>query len=572
MQSKNLGIFAIIENYIDIALNLLAFLIGYVFTLLLPESVVSTPSEIFITNPIAVVLLFSNALVCSLVYHAFNLYGADKYARVSKRISPIIRANFVFYGVIAVIAAFVTRTGYKDFILFWILFSFLSSSAIISAKRQLINIILSSFRQRQYHLRKVIIVGDNSATAAAYLKEISSDSNSGVMVMGFVGDKMDASVLGVEKLGAFRELAQILDKKRPTDVVFAIDAYDKRHLIKLVNLCEEKCIKVYFLPVIYGFFKSSRQIEQVGSIPLVNIHSTPLDNLANRIVKRIVDVVGSAILILLTLPVMIFVAIGVKITSPGPIFFCQRRVGKMGKYFTMYKFRSMRVNKEGNKAWSTPTDSRKTKFGTFLRQTAIDELPQLFNVLMGQMSLVGPRPEIPKFVNEFKETIPLYMIKHYVKPGMTGLAQIKGLRGDTSIEERIHEDINYIENWTLWLDIYILLKTPFKAFNKSEQYVSPEEIAMLDETLSGGEVADGNGENTPVENAVVEGANVPEGGEVVKASEESLEFILSDTPPVFVEPGVNSDAIKDVDIIVLDNGADDGEKKNDGKKEDGGNE
>ena len=130
---------------------------------------------------------------------------------------------------------------------------------------------------------------------------------------------------------------------------------------------------------------------------------------------------------------MIFAAIGVKITSPGPVIFSQRRVGKMGKCFTMYKFRSMHVNKEGYKAWSTPNDKRKTKFGTFLRQTAIDELPQLFNVFMGQMSLVGPRPEIPKFVNQFKDVIPLYMIKHYVKPGMTGLAQVKGLRGDTPI-------------------------------------------------------------------------------------------------------------------------------------------
>jgi lipopolysaccharide/colanic/teichoic acid biosynthesis glycosyltransferase len=145
----------------------------------------------------------------------------------------------------------------------------------------------------------------------------------------------------------------------------------------------------------------------------------------------------------------------------------------LGKTFTMLKFRSMVVNDSSDVAWSAPGDSRPTRFGSFIRRTAIDELPQLFNVLAGSMSLVGPRPEIPKFVNQFRETVPLYMIKHYVKPGVTGLAQIKGLRGDTSIEERIHEDIAYIEHWSLMLDIYILLKTPFKAFNKNERYVPP---------------------------------------------------------------------------------------------------
>ena len=146
----------------------------------------------------------------------------------------------------------------------------------------------------------------------------------------------------------------------------------------------------------------------------------------------------------------------------------------MGVPFTMLKFRSMRVNDGSDDTWTTNTDERKTRFGTFIRKTAIDELPQLFNVFMGSMSLVGPRPEIPKFVKKFKDVIPLYMIKHYVKPGMTGLAQIRGLRGDTSVEDRIHTDIHYIENWSLMLDISILLKTPFKAFNKKEQYIEKE--------------------------------------------------------------------------------------------------
>ncbi len=482
MENKGMGFFVVFENYLDMLLNLLSFLIAYVFTLMLPESIVNTPTEILLTNPYTILILVLDMLLASLVYHTANIYSRDRYLGTFSSVGPILRVNFIFFGIMALISAFVTKAGYKDFVLFWILISFVISTALIASKRRLIKLVLNSFRKTQYHLKKIIIVGDNTTTALEYLKAINNDAQNGVMVLGFVGDKMDATTLGIDKLGSFRELSSILDKYRPTDVIFAIDAYDKRRLIKLVNICEEKCIKVYFLPVIYGFFKSSRQIEQVGSFPIINIHSTPLDNVANRFIKRVVDIVGSAVLIVFTLPLMLVIAIGVKISSPGPVLFKQRRVGKMGKHFTMYKFRSMRVNKEANKTWTKGTDARKTKFGTILRQTAMDELPQLFNVFMGHMSLVGPRPEIPNFVKEFREVIPLYMIKHYVKPGMTGLAQVKGLRGDTSIEDRIQEDINYIENWSLWLDIVILLKTPFKAFNKNEQYVTEEELALLDES------------------------------------------------------------------------------------------
>ena len=236
---------------------------------------------------------------------------------------------------------------------------------------------------------------------------------------------------------------------------------------------------MYFLPVTYGFFKSARQIERVGSLPIVNVHTTPLDNPANAALKRAVDIIGSLALIVLTSPIMLVTAIGVRLSSPGPILFRQIRAGKMGKNFMMYKFRSMRINSLSNRGWTTDTDSRKTKFGNFIRKTAIDELPQLFNVLRGDMSLVGPRPEMPVFVEQFKEIIPLYMIKHYVKPGMTGLAQIKGLRGDTSVEDRIHEDIEYIENWTFFMDMYILLKTPFVAINKNEKFVEDAQDGVL---------------------------------------------------------------------------------------------
>jgi len=467
MQNEKRGVFTTIEAYIDMLINLVAILMGYLFIIMIDWG----GEAINIAHPIAIAIIFLNMLTSSFIYHVMNLYRPTRYMKPFRSFPEVFRVNCVYFGIITILTAFIARPGYRQIVLFWILFAAVISTSFLTFKRHVIKVVLQLLRSKQYHLRKVIIIGDNAATAVDYIKEVASNSQYGMMVIGYVGDKIDPDDIGVEKLGAFKDLEKILEKYRPTDAVFAIDAYDKRHLIRLVNMCDDRCIKVYFLPVIYGFFKNSRQIEQIGSVPLINIHSTPLDNLANAAVKRIFDIVGSSLLILLTSPIMIFAAIGVYISSPGPILFKQKRVGRLGKNFTMLKFRSMRVNDESNKAWTTGNDPRKTKFGTFLRRTAIDELPQLFNVLMGSMSLVGPRPEIPVFVEHFKEIVPLYMIKHYVKPGITGLAQIKGFRGDTSIEARIHEDIEYIENWSLMLDIYVLLKTPLKAFNKNEKYV-----------------------------------------------------------------------------------------------------
>ena len=352
-------------------------------------------------------------------------------------------------------------------------YAFISACAL-GLKCRLKFLIIRLMRKGQYTLKRTIIVGDNTASVREYVTQVASNPGSGIMILGYVGDKIEPDV-GCEKLGSFKDFIKVLDRYHPTDVVFSMEAYDKRHLIKLVNVCEDRCIKVYFLPVTYGFFKDIGQIEQIGTVPLVNLHTNPLSNLGNAFIKRVVDVIGSLVLIVLTSPVMITLAIIIKLTSPGPVLFKQTRLGKMGKSFTMLKFRSMPVDIATEEEWTIEGDARATKFGSFMRKMGLDELPQFFNVLMGDMSLVGPRPEIPKYVDQFRDTIPLYMIKHYVKPGITGLAQINGLRGDTSVEERIQKDIAYIERWSIWLDIMIILKTPFKALNKYEVYVeSPD--------------------------------------------------------------------------------------------------
>jgi Undecaprenyl-phosphate glucose phosphotransferase len=207
-------------------------------------------------------------------------------------------------------------------------------------------------------------------------------------------------------------------------------------------------------------------------MPMINVRDIPLDLAGNRVAKRIFDIVFSLLAIIITSPIMLMVAIGVKLTSKGPIIFKQERVGLNRRTFQMYKFRSMRVLPEGveDTGWTTENDPRRTKFGAFIRKTSLDELPQFFNVLAGHMSVVGPRPERPYYVDQFKEEIPKYMVKHHVRPGITGWAQTHGLRGDTSIEERIKYDIFYIENWSILLDIKIVLKTVVNGFVNKNAY------------------------------------------------------------------------------------------------------
>ena len=469
MQNQQRSIFDVVEGYIDMLINLISILMAYFFAVMAFGEVVIT-----IENPRPMIFVASISFSSYFVYHLMNLYRASRYRTTIRMWPRIINANFILYGIVEFIVALVTADVSRRFFVIWVLISATISTAMLMFKFRMIKVLLSSFRKKQYNLRRIIIVGDNAASAAEYVKQVTENNSMyGAMVIGYVGDRITEDI-GVDKLGSFSRLADILDRYKPSDVVFAIDAYDKRRLIKLVNMCDDRCIKVYFLPVIYGFFKNSRQIEQVGNIPMINVHANPLDNLANAAIKRAVDIVGSLFLIVLTSPLMLIAIVGIRLTSPGPILFRQIRIGKMGKRFKMLKFRSMRVENNSTKEWTTDKDTRKTRFGNFIRKTSIDELPQLFNVLMGSMSLVGPRPEIPVFVDYFKDIIPLYMVKHYVKPGLTGYAQIKGLRGDTSIEERIHADIAYIENWSLWLDLAILFKTPMKAINRNERYVSEE--------------------------------------------------------------------------------------------------
>ncbi len=454
----------IIENGLDMMINLASFYMAYIFIIICG---LKPTLRLEATN--IMILLFSLTVISSFVYQFFDLYKPIPYIGSRYSLWPTVFANVCYFATVILFVTLFTDGEERKFLLLWILATAVISTLILFFKKRFIIFVVHISRKQRDIVKKVIIVGDNRDSARSFVKEVINDKHHGIMLLGCVGRTLNEDT-GCERLGDFEDMEKILEEYKPDYVVFAVESYKKHSLVKMVNMCDDRCIKIFFLPVIYGFLKSAKQIDRVGTIPLINVHSTPLDSRFNAFLKRTVDIVGAILLIILTSPIMLAAMIGVKISSKGPILFKQVRVGKMGEKFEMLKFRSMRVNDSSKTAWTTGDDPRKTRFGTFIRKTAIDELPQLFNVLKGEMSLVGPRPEIPFYVDYFKERVPLYMVKHYVKPGITGLAQISGFRGDTSIEDRIHADISYLENWSIGLDLYILLKTPFKAFNKNEKY------------------------------------------------------------------------------------------------------
>ena len=335
-------------------------------------------------------------------------------------------------------------------------------------------------RAKGYNQKHVLIVGCSELTIR-FLERINRNKQWGYNVVGLVDDgvympkmnEKDKELFSqINKIGSIDDLEDIFSKEDIDEVFITLNIKEYEKLGKIINKSEKYGIRTEIIPDYSKYIPARPYVEELDGLPVINIRYIPLDNLVNKFLKRAIDIIGSLILIILFSPIMICVAIFTKITSPGPIIFKQERVGLNNKIFTMFKFRSMKVqSKEEEKAeWTTENDPRKTKFGSFIRKTSLDELPQFFNVLIGNMSLVGPRPERPYFVEQFKDEIPKYMVKHQIRPGITGWAQVNGLRGDTSIEKRVEYDIYYLENWTFWFDIKILFLTVFKGFVNKNAY------------------------------------------------------------------------------------------------------
>ncbi len=328
-------------------------------------------------------------------------------------------------------------------------------------------------RRKGYNLKHVLMVGYGHA-AEAYIDRIFANPQWGYYIHGILDDNIEVGTMykKVPVIGSISHLESFLSKMTLDEIAITLSVNEYEKLEDIVAICEKSGVHTKFVPDYYSFIPTTPYTEDLFGLPVINIRNVPLSNTYNRIVKRLVDIAGASFALLLFSIPMLLVAAIIKITSPGPVIFTQVRIGKHNKQFKMYKFRSMEIQRDHDekKAWTTKNDPRVTGIGKFIRKTSIDEFPQFFNVLKGDMSLVGPRPERPFFVDKFKEEIPRYMIKHQVSPGLTGWAQINGYRGDTSIRKRIDHDLYYIENWTLGLDFKIMFLTIFKGFINKNAY------------------------------------------------------------------------------------------------------
>ena len=358
-----------------------------------------------------------------------------------------------------------SRSLYLLFYLFNFIFGLLS--------RYIIRRILKTNRKKGRNIKHTVFIGF-STSAAAYIDRIKSNPQWGLKVHGIFDDLVSDNFeyRGIKKIGTLSDLAAYLEKTSLDEVAITLNLNEYHKLEQIVAICEKSGVHTKFVPDYYNFISTNPYTEDLDGLPVINIRNVPLTNTMNKLIKRLIDIIGSIIALILFSPIMLIVAILVKKSSPGPIIFAQERIGLGNKPFKMYKFRSMGVQdpKKEAKEWTTKNDVRVTPVGRVIRKTSLDELPQFWNVLKGDMSLIGPRPERPLFVEKFKEEIPRYMIKHQVRPGITGWAQVNGFRGDTSIRSRIEHDLYYIENWSLGLDIKILFLTFFKGFVNKNAY------------------------------------------------------------------------------------------------------
>jgi exopolysaccharide biosynthesis polyprenyl glycosylphosphotransferase len=342
----------------------------------------------------------------------------------------------------------------------------------VTVGRAMVHRARAAMRRRGIGVERLLVVGTGEP-AHLVLDRVQHSPGLGYRPIGFVAEAPGVSVAyGLPVLGTLDGIGEIVRSHQIHDVVIAMPTLSQHQLLDLITRCANEKVNIKVFPDLFQFMTSGVNIGDLNGLPLISVKDVALRGW-NLAIKRAMDIVVSAVVLVILSPFMLLIALLIKLTSPdGPVFLVQERVGLDGRPFPIIKFRTMRpdAEKETGAVWATPNDPRRTRLGAFLRRFSLDELPQFINVLVGDMSLVGPRPERPVFVEQFRRTIPRYFDRHREKAGLTGWAQVNGLRGNTSIEERTAYDVWYIENWTLWLDIKILLKTLFVIFADRNAY------------------------------------------------------------------------------------------------------
>ncbi len=453
---------------LDALVIFISYLIAYLIMYYNDDAILALSAQVYFSALIIIIPLFL------ILYEFFELYTPKRISGRRSEIANISKANTI--GVLIVTLALYLggkNMNMHHFSRRLVIIFYILTNVLMVFERGFIRSFLMSIRTKGYNQKHVLLIGYSRA-AEGYIDRVKQNPEWGYNIRGILDDNKERGYCynGVKVIGTISNLHMILEMNVLDEIAITLSIKEYEHLEAIVNDCEKSGVHTKFIPDYNNFIPTIPYIEDLQGLPVINIRHVPLTELHNAYIKRIVDIFGALFGIIVFSPVMIVTAILVKLTDGGPIIYAQERVGLHNKPFKMYKFRSMAVQKpsEEKSKWTTPNDPRVTAVGRFIRKTSIDEMPQFFNILSGNMSLVGPRPERPFYVEKFREEIPHYMIKHQVRPGLTGWAQVNGFRGDTSIQKRIDHDLYYIENWTLGFDFKIMFLTIFKGFINKNAY------------------------------------------------------------------------------------------------------
>lgn len=414
------------------------------------------------------------AVSVPLIFPRFGVYRGWRGENVFHNFHNLVGA-WIAVLLVLIVIAFLTKTS-ELYSREWLLIWAISSLPVLLVFRLLLYVFIANLKKRGRGHVSVVIVGAGDM-GCEIVRRLKAMDWTGFDIVAFFDDDpelQEKSVDGVPVKGRTDQLADYLrdaNEGATYEVWLALPLRAEEKVKEILHDLRHIPVATRYIPNIFGFRLLNHDVSQIGGIPVIDLNVTPMVGL-NRTIKAIEDRVLAAIILLLISPVMLILALGVKLSSPGPVFYRQERVGWNGLPFEMLKFRSMPVEVEADTGpvWAREGEKRATPLGALLRRTSLDELPQFINVLKGEMSIVGPRPERPLFVDKFKDEIPDYMMKHIVKAGITGWAQVNGWRGDTDLEKRIEYDLYYIEHWSLWFDIQIIILTLFKGFVNKNAY------------------------------------------------------------------------------------------------------
>jgi Undecaprenyl-phosphate glucose phosphotransferase len=453
----------------DLAVLGLAWALAYLLRFVVPVVPVTKGTPPVVNYLTLLPVIFA---IWGLVFRASGLYDPMRGSVESSERRRILRAASMSMLIFTAVSFVLFEKAYSLSRLMLLYFYVLGTAGII-AERATLREILREARRRGFNLRHVLVVGDGDL-ARAVADGMLRHPELGLKVRGFLTDdpaRVGAMVGAVPVCGLWDEVADVVARGGVDQVVLALPFEALPRLGGLVSGLDSAAVDIKVVPDVERFVSLRSGIEEFEGLPVISLRATPLMGW-NRIMKRAMDISIGAVALIALSPLMLLIAAVVKLTSRGPVLFSQERMGLDGRVFRVWKFRTMRDDAEdvSGPVWAVADDPRRTAIGAVLRRLSLDELPQLLNVMRGEMSLVGPRPERPVFIAEFRRHVPRYMLRHMVRAGITGWAQVNGWRGNTSIEQRIQYDLYYIENWSLLLDLKILGLTFVRGFAHKNAY------------------------------------------------------------------------------------------------------